>query len=121
MPRIEVARKLPRSHQDGDMVGMRIWPGPEVKAFSGDAAYGKPVPMYRRTEALRHLRQMSPGIDTAKATQCISMMSEQIERDEPYEVLNIAFNFIDLTGAYRLMAVLLCAEKPRIRVPATTA
>lgn len=38
---------------------------------------------------------------------CVREVAEQLERDKPYEAMEIAQKHIDLTGAYRLFAVLL--------------
>lgn len=35
-------------------------------------------------------------------------MAAQLERDEPYKAMSIGMGFLDLTGTYRIMAVLLC-------------
>lgn len=71
-------------------------------------AFGKPVPLDRRSRALMTIREM--GVNgTERAWECIGLMSSSIERDDPYKALEAARRFVDLTGAYRLMAV-LCTD-----------
>ena len=68
-------------------------------------AFGKPVPTERRAEALKHIRGM--GVESAEdAWECIGLMSAAIERDQPYDAVAAGMQFVDLTGTYRLMAVL---------------
>lgn len=69
---------------------------------------GKPVPMERRTEALKHIRDMGIA-NTEAAWECIGQMSEAIARDEPYRAMEIGMHYVDLTGTYRLLAV-LCTD-----------
>jgi hypothetical protein len=94
-------------------VGLRLEPRPRptlATNVDGMDAFGKIVPDHRKSAALKHMRQMAPSISTEAATQVIDRMAEQIARDEPYKVLAIAKEALDLTGAYRLMAVLCTAE-----------
>lgn len=78
----------------------------------GMAAFGKPVPTYRAQEAFRHCRDMGLT-DTNKATGLINRMIECIERDEPYKAMEAGMAYLDLTGTYRLLAVLCAAEEPK--------
>lgn len=80
----------------------------KIEGDSGFAAFGKPVSMERRTEALKHLRQMGV-VNNADTWECVGQMSEAIARDEPYEAMKIGMRFMDLTGTYRLLAV-LCTD-----------
>jgi hypothetical protein len=66
---------------------------------------GKPIPVSRKEWAYELLKEWGLTPDTA--TGLISKMSEQLERDKPYEAMEACKDFVDLTGAYRLMAVLL--------------
>jgi hypothetical protein len=68
-------------------------------------AMGKPVPEDRRDAAYSWLRSI--GIGREEAWQTVQQASTALERDHPHEVFKIAMQFIDLTGAYRLMALLL--------------
>jgi hypothetical protein len=85
----------------------------------GFAAFGKDVPLYRQAAALAHCREI--GLDTNKGTSVVSRMSEAIARDKPYEAMEAAMAHLDLTGTYRVLAVLCTAEKPRRSVAAAMA
>ncbi len=75
-------------------------------ALSPFNAMGKPLGTRARESGYRECKLM--GLDQARAVECTSATAEQLERDKPYEALNLAMKFLDLTGAYRLIAVLLC-------------
>jgi len=45
----------------------------------------------------------------ARAVECVNAAAEQLQRDQPYEAQAAGMKFLDLTGVYRLFAVLLCA------------
>jgi hypothetical protein len=49
------------------------------------------------------------GLNSARAWECVSSIANQLERDKPYEAQAAGMRFLDLTGTYRLMAVLLTA------------
>lgn len=101
------------------MVGMQIGPRVETDDDDGMNAFGKPVPLYRKSAGLEHLRQMIPGLSTAQATKVIDQMAEKIARDQPYEAMQVPQQVrLDLTGTYRLLAVLCATPKPRVRVTA---
>lgn len=76
---------------------------------SGFDAMGKPIPLHRRTAGLQHCAAMGLT-DVELAWSCVGRMSEQLERDKPYEAMAAGMEYLDLTGTYRLMAVLLTAE-----------
>ena len=78
------------------------------KGNSGFAAMGKPIPLYRCTAALDHCRAMGLT-NTEEAMACVSGMAEALRRDEPYDAMAVGMRYLDLTGTYRLMAVLLTA------------
>jgi len=75
----------------------------------GFAAMGKPIPVFRRDAALQHCRDM--GLETADGMAVVSGVAEQLERDEPYKAMEVGLKYLDLTGTYRLFAVLLTAEQ----------
>lgn len=79
-----------------------------VEGDSGFAAFGKDVPMERRSQALEHIRDIGI-INNKDAWDCIGLMSEHIARDQPYEAMAAGMRYVDLTGTYRLMAV-LCTD-----------
>jgi hypothetical protein len=74
---------------------------------SGFNAMGLPVPPERMGRALAHVREMAPGINTEQATALVGRVAEALERDEPYQAQAEGMRVLDLTGTYRLMAVLL--------------
>lgn len=85
----------------------------DARAADGMAAFGKTVPYYRRDAAMAHCRDMGLN-DTGKAMATIDRMSEAILRDEPYQAFEAGMAHLDLTGTYRLLAV-LCTAEPRRR------
>lgn len=79
---------------------------------SGFEAMGRQVPMHRRAEAERHLGQMCPEWDAEKRFGVVSAMSISIEQDNTHAALEDALSAgLDVTGCYRLLAVLLCHEE----------
>lgn len=82
---------------------------PEVE--SGFQAMGKPIPDYRRDEAYRTCRDAF-GMRSSRAMGAVSGMAEQLERDNPYGAMEAGTKYgIDLTGTYRIMAVLLTHQQ----------
>lgn len=92
---------------------------PDVDTSSGLGAMGHPIPAYRRQAGYDFCRSL--GLTQERATEAVSGVAGQLERDEPYYALELGMKFLDLTGAYRLFAILLTGSKPRIRVPMETA
>lgn len=71
---------------------------------------GKPIPTHRLGNALATVRDMLPDISTENATLLVGKVAQKLERDQPYEAMQAAQELnLDLTGAYRLFAVLLTA------------
>lgn len=89
-------------------------PKPDPVMADGFNEMGKPIPSYRRQAAYETCRSF--GLDADSSWTTVSGMAEQLERDKPYEAMAAGMRKVDLTGAYRLMAVLLTAPKPRIVV-----
>lgn len=79
------------------------------EVIDGFAEMGKPIPMHRRQAGLQHCKSM--GLDTERSWSCVQQVSEQLARDEPYLAMEAGMRFLDLTGTYRIMAVLLTAEE----------
>jgi hypothetical protein len=79
---------------------------PELCGFS---AMGKPLNENARSEAYKHCKAM--GLNSARAWECVQAVAEQLERDRPYEAQAAGMKFLDLTGTYRLFAVLLTAKQ----------
>lgn len=75
---------------------------PEMSPFNN---MGKPLGEKARSVAYEHCKQM--GLDPARAWECVGSVAEQLERDMPYEAQAAGMRFLDLTGTYRLFAVLL--------------
>jgi hypothetical protein len=70
---------------------------------------GKPIPDFRRDNAYHDCKAM--GLGSADAMAAVSECAEQLERDKPYEAQGRAMKYLDLTGAYRLFAVLLVSPE----------
>lgn len=73
----------------------------------GFGAMGKPISMERRQKGLDACKEM--GLSTADAWATVGVVAEQLERDEPYRAMSEGMRYLDLTGVYRLFAVLLTA------------
>ena len=73
----------------------------------GFNAMGKPVPIHRKLAADEHLKAMGVT-DCEDRFHCIGLVSNRLERDDPYGAIHDAMKYVDLTGSYRLLAVLLC-------------
>lgn len=79
---------------------------PKKMPISGMDAMGKPIPFVRRAEADRLCKVM--GLSNADdRTACINGVANCLERDNPYEAMADGMKYLDLTGTYRLFAVLL--------------
>lgn len=87
----------------------------EITGTDGFSAMGKPIPLYRRQAALKHCQAM--GLTTNQAWTVVGAVSDQLERDEPYKAMAAGMRGLDLTGTYRLMAVLLTAPDPDVPRP----
>lgn len=71
---------------------------------------GKLIPQFRKQAAYEHAEQM--GLDTPdKRWGLVNGMTEQLERDKPYEAMACGMKYLDLVGTYRVMAVLLAAPE----------
>ena len=82
---------------------------PEV--IAGFEAMGKPIPDYRKDAGYQTCRKAF-GMDANKSFGTVQGCADALERDEPYKAMEAAMKYgLDLTGAYRLMAVLLTAEE----------
>ena len=75
----------------------------------GFNAMGKAIPVYRKRNADLHLKDMGMK-DSEDRFCCIAMVSARLEHDDPYGAQHDAMKYVDLTGSYRLMAVLLTGE-----------
>lgn len=71
---------------------------------------GKPIPFERRDEAYRTCRE-DFGMSAENSMSCVSSCAAALERDRPHDAMSQAMRYIDLTGTYRLFAVLLTHQK----------
>jgi hypothetical protein len=87
---------------------------------SGFDALGLPVPFFRRSAGIHHLRDMG-FTDRERMDEIVGKMSARIERDDSHGALEEAMRLgCDDTACYRMLAVLLTAERqPEPEVPAT--
>jgi len=74
---------------------------------------GKPVPQHKKDEALKHVAEMMPDADQELRIWIVGKAASLIEKDMLYalldevEILDKGLSKLDLTGRYRLAAVLL--------------
>jgi hypothetical protein len=79
----------------------------EYPPDSGFEAMGKQVPWHRRQAAYETLREI--GVSSpAERFECVNGMAGQVLLDQPYEAMRIGMRYVDLTGVYRVLAVLCC-------------
>lgn len=84
---------------------------PKAKPMSGFENMGKPVPMFRREAANSMLKSI--GIESAdERFSCIQGMADALARDHPYEAMAAGMRYVDMTGTYMLLAVLLASPEP---------
>jgi len=75
------------------------------KEMGGFNNMGKPIPFSKQQEAYEHCLEM--GLSKSRSMEVVKGVSGQLERDKPYEAMSEGMKFLDLTGTYRLFAVLL--------------
>lgn len=80
----------------------------------GMDAMGHPVPHYRRENAYQWLRAIEVPKGIAWAT--VAATADRLERDKPYDAMTEASRTVDLTGAYRLIAMLLTGSPAPVAV-----
>ena len=78
---------------------------PKPEKLDGFAAMGHPIPFYRRQAGYDTCRAI--GLDESDAYSVVSTVSEALAKDRPYEAMKAGCVYLDLTGTYRLFAVLL--------------
>jgi hypothetical protein len=90
-------------------IGIRpLEPGEPPPA--AEDAFGRPVPTVRQVAALDcAVEQM--GVDPMLADPVIRTAASYIERDAIHNAVTVLQNIVDLTGAYRLVAV-MCTDEP---------
>ena len=88
-------------------------PGSTWHGKSEWEALGLPVPFFRRSAAINHMKAMG-FTDRAKMEEVVGKMSERIERDDSHMALEDALRLgCDATACYRLLAVLLTEPEPQ--------
>lgn len=83
----------------------------QAPVLDGFAAMGKPVPFWRRQIGHDHCIEM--GLSSERAFTAVNAVSEALARDRPQEAMQEGMKYLDLTGTYRLFAVLLTAPNPQ--------
>lgn len=68
-------------------------------------AMGKPIPYSRRDAAYQQAKQI--GVSDEDAFALIDGMAHSLEKDRPNQAMETAVKYVDITGAYRLLAYLL--------------
>lgn len=75
-------------------------------------ALGWPVPPWRKSSAIWHMKDMG-FTDRAQMEAIVGRMAECVERDDSHEALEAGLRMgVDATGCYRLLAALLTGDKP---------
>jgi hypothetical protein len=81
---------------------------PDKEIPSGFDAMGKPIPPGRQDKAYETAKDF--GLVSYAAWEAVSGMTESLQRDRPAEAIHHALKYVDLIGAYRLMAMLLSSD-----------
>lgn len=69
-------------------------------------AIGKPIDTEHREKAGKMLKDI--GVESSGSRwDCVGRVSAKLEKDQPHEAMEIAMEYVDATGAYRLFAELL--------------
>lgn len=104
--------EIANSWNDNDSCGFDL----EIKnniEYSGWDAVGKPVPAIRLQNAQRTVEELLPDADNKTVHSIVARCAEHIKRNELWHItedvtsLDNEIGKIDLTGRYRLLAVLL--------------
>lgn len=80
---------------------------PKPPVLSAFGMMGKPLSPKARQAGYDTCKEM--GLDSDRAMGCVNGVCEQLERDQPYEAQSVGMRYVDLTGWYRLVAVILTA------------
>lgn len=71
---------------------------------------GEPIPLERRSNALKHLKNMRPNIESEVAWKVIGKMTRALQRDDPYKAQKVCRDVLNGPAVYefyRLISVLL--------------
>ena len=79
-----------------------------MNAPAAGNAFGQPVPTVRQVAALDCAADVI-GIDPMLADPVIRTAARYVELDQPDKALTVLQNITDLTGAYRLLAM-MCTD-----------
>ena len=80
---------------------------------AGFKGFGNPVPSNRTSKAYKTVKEILPGASSELAYSIVSKSAEYIRKDEPFKIIGAVEGLdedlkkIDVTGRYRLLAVLL--------------
>lgn len=83
---------------------------------SGWESFGKSIPASRMTCAYETLKEMIPTLETEVAFSIIGKMATHVEKDRPFQIIGAIegldkdLALVDLTGRYRLLAILLSGK-----------
>ena len=86
---------------------------------TGFNALGKPVPSNRTDAAYKTVKHILPNLTSEEAYAFVAKCAEYIRKDEPFRIVGAVEGLdedlqkIDVTGRYRLMAVLLTDPKEK--------
>lgn len=78
--------------------------------YSGFNAMGKPVPEKRQVQAFSFVLN-TVNNRYFDCTRFVLDVAEFLEADKPKEAMNLAMAHLDVSGAYRLLALLLTDEQ----------
>lgn len=75
--------------------------------YQAENAFGRPVPTARQVAALDTAVE-EIGVSAMLADPVIREAARYVELDQPDRAMTVLRNVTDLTGAYRLLAVMCC-------------
>lgn len=80
--------------------------------YSGDNAWGKPVPTYRQEEAHKLIASELKSITALEGQYVLNLLIRSVERDVLAGEQKGVLRYMDLTFMYRLLAVLMTDPEP---------
>lgn len=80
--------------------------------YSGDNAWGKPVPTYRQEEARKLIASELKSITSLEGQYVLNLLIRSVERDVLAGEQKGILRYMDLTFMYRLLAVLMTDPEP---------
>lgn len=80
--------------------------------YSGDNAWGKPVPTYRQEEARKLIASELKSITALEGQYVLNLLIRSVERDVLAGEQKGILRYMDLTFMYRLLAVLMTDPEP---------